>query len=175
MNTMSINSENLALESHDISQQLNVPDVDFHSMGLHSVFDLIDNRLSSGFDTQDLFHLDDVICLGLGEIDTRGVHYVSEAVAFNKELVLGLIALLFVDDCSVDCWNTLHDDHREHLFQGLHHEIHLFTTCIIGIDVELLRVLAVDVLRLELNLSRFQNGFSDLVNGKLNFESLDDF
>ena len=43
---------------------------------------------------------------------------------------------IFVDDCSIDRWNTLDNDAGQHLFESLHDKVHLVTAGVIWIDVQ---------------------------------------
>ena len=79
MHTMSINSKDFAFESHYICQHLDVSNIDMHAMALHSVLDLVDDRLSGCLNAQHLLHLENVVGLSFFEVDTWSRHHLLKA------------------------------------------------------------------------------------------------
>lgn len=93
---MPIDTKDLALESHDISQELDVSNINAHSMCLHGSLNLIDNSLSGSFNSKNFLHLNNMICGGTVEVNTRSRHHVFKSVPFHKQLKLALVFLPFV-------------------------------------------------------------------------------
>ena len=49
------------LVGHDVPQQHNVPRVDVHVVGFHSVLNFVDDGLAGCLDTEDLGDFDDMV------------------------------------------------------------------------------------------------------------------
>lgn len=63
-------SQDLALEAHDITQQHDMSGVDSKTVRTHGVVNLLDDACSSRLDSQHLLHLHDVVGRSLESNDT---------------------------------------------------------------------------------------------------------
>ena len=86
--------------------------VDAHSVTLHRVVDLIDDRLSGSLDTKHLCDLDDVVGGSLLADNALGGHDFLQAVPLDKKFFVALlpamvIILLDVDDSTTNSGHTL--------------------------------------------------------------------
>jgi hypothetical protein len=178
---MTRDAKHPTLESHDIGEQCDMPDVNLHTMRIHGCIDLVYDGIPSSFDTQNFLYLDDMICLCIGVINAWRQHHLLEAIALHQQfelffvipciLFLRFIFLLFIDNGSIDRRNASDDHIGQHIFQSLHHKIHFLPRLVIRLDVQLGLVPLCNVVWLELHIPRFQDGMPDLVNVAANSES----
>ena len=84
--SMPIDAEHFSFEGHDVGEQLLVTDVDLHTVRLHRVSNLIDDCLSCRLNTENIFHVNDVVRFCLGEVYTGRHHDLLErwALTFDK-------------------------------------------------------------------------------------------
>jgi hypothetical protein len=73
--TESCNTKYFTLVRHDISQQHDVTGINRHSVGSHGMLNLVINRLTSCFDTEDFACFHDVIRSSLEAIYTCELAY----------------------------------------------------------------------------------------------------
>ena len=137
-----------------------------HAVALHGVLDLVDDCLSSCFDTQHFFHLEDMVGLGLFEIDSWCCHHLFEASTFDEKLMAAFIRLFLVDDSSVNRLNSFHNYFWQHLFQSLHGKIHFISARFGRIEINLGCILLVDMLLFDFDLPFLQDSLDYLFNRK---------
>ena len=70
LHTESSDTKYFTLVGHDISQQHDVTGINRHSVGRHGMLNLVINRLTSCFNTEDFARFHDVIRSGLETIYT---------------------------------------------------------------------------------------------------------
>ncbi len=106
------------LVAHDIPKQHDVSRVDAHTVALHGVVDLVDDRLPSRLDTEHLRYLDNVVGCRLLPYYAQRSHNLPEAVALDEELLVALLAavvvpVLDINDGAADRRDALHDYVRQ--------------------------------------------------------------
>lgn len=79
-----------------------MPLIDVHTVVAHVVLHLVDDLLTSSFNSKYLPSLHNVVSFGLSKVDSWGQHYLSQPVPLDKELMLALILLLLGNDCTND-------------------------------------------------------------------------
>lgn len=126
LNTESSDTEHLAFIGHDISEQHDMSRINRHSVRRHGMLNLVVDGLSSGFDTEHLASLHDVIRSGLYAVDTWQyqrllpldririarqhticAHDLSQTVTSDEQPVDAAVLFVFRDDTSVDLRKTL--------------------------------------------------------------------
>ena len=81
--------------------------VNMNSVAAHCELYFIDDALSSGFNSQDLARLQNVVRSCESEINARGEHNLAQTVPFNEQLVLCFVLFLLTNDCANYLWNPL--------------------------------------------------------------------
>ena len=82
-------AEHLALEGHDVGEQLHVARVNVHVA--HHQADLVDDGLPRRFDPEDVAHFHDRVRPRGEPIHPLSRHAVAETVAFDQQCVLAVI------------------------------------------------------------------------------------
>jgi hypothetical protein len=78
--TESSDTQDFTLVSHDISKQHDVTRIDRHSVRRHCMLNLVINRLSCSFNTENIACFHDVIRSGLDTIDTYRSQHIGNEV-----------------------------------------------------------------------------------------------
>jgi hypothetical protein len=82
--TKASNAQYLTLEGHFVSQQVSVPRVDVDSVAAHRKFDLIDDALTSGLNSQNISCFQNMVRRSVTEVNTWRPHDIPESVPLNQ-------------------------------------------------------------------------------------------